>query len=217
MRNRGLAASRHFGQSLASVKAHTARGARRANAVRIIGGSWRGRVVRFNESDALRPTPDRVRETLFNWLGQDLSGRRCLDLFAGSGALGLESLSRSAAHVDFVDRSRQVCRRIGDTACDWGATRFRVHCCDALEFLEVRANPEHPMAPREQWDVAYLDPPFGKGLVSRCLELLAPLLNPGARVYFESEGELSPPQGWSIVRSGKAGMVRYGLVVWEKT
>lgn len=108
---------------------------RSANSVRIIGGCWRGRLIRFGRELPIRPTPDRVRETLFNWLGQDLTGKRCLDLFAGSGALGFEALSRNAAHVTFVDQSRAVCAQLRSTATTLDAARFEIRCCPAIEFV----------------------------------------------------------------------------------
>jgi len=132
------------------------------NRVRIIGGAWRSRVLRFPAVTDIRPTPDRVRETLFNWLGQDLTGRRCLDLFAGSGALGFEALSRGAAEVVMVERSRTVLGALRENGARLGAgaPRLRFVLGDALHFLD---------SPGEaSFDVVFVDPPYG----SRKLDLV---------------------------------------------
>jgi 16S rRNA (guanine966-N2)-methyltransferase len=112
-----------------------------ARLLRIIGGTWRGRRLRFAASADIRPTPDRVRETLFNWLGGHVGGARCLDLFAGSGALGLEALSRGAAHVQFIERDARTARELGRLLAEWGAHNAAVRRCDALRFLEEQGGP----------------------------------------------------------------------------
>src|SRR5215216_3941131 len=117
---------------MASAKSFT-RGAH-SRTLRIIGGAWRGRRFRFPAGE-IRPTPDRVRETLFNWLASRITGARCLDLFAGSGALGLEALSRGAADVVFVERERRAATAIEALLQEWGATNARVVCADALAWL----------------------------------------------------------------------------------
>lgn len=122
-----------------------------ARQLRIIGGTWRGRRFRFPPLPEIRPTPDRVRETLFNWLGSQVSGARCLDLFAGSGALGLEALSRGAAEVVFVERDRTAARELAARLAEWGAKGARVEQRDALQFLHGAARP---------FDIVFLDPPF---------------------------------------------------------
>lgn len=179
-----------------------ARSAKGANRVRIIGGEWRGRIVRFPDSIGLRPTPDRVRETLFNWLDQDLSGCRCLDLYAGSGVLGLEALSRGATEVILVERSRTVCRAIEAAAASLGASGMRVVCGDAIEFAA---------AARAKFDVVFVDPPYGAGLLAPTLARLPPLLAPGARVYFENDAPFDPGAGWRVLKRGRAGMVHFYL------
>src|SRR5690606_30100363 len=134
------------------------------NRLRIVGGTWRSRVLTFPDALGLRPTPDRVRETLFNWLGQDLTGRRCLDLFAGSGALGFEALSRNAAHVDMVERARSVhafLRRSAETL--QAGARLHLVLADALEFLR---------AAQGQYDVVFLDPPYDSALLVPALRAL---------------------------------------------
>jgi 16S rRNA (guanine966-N2)-methyltransferase len=177
-----------------------------ANRVRIIGGQWRGRVLRFPATEGLRPTPDRVRETVFNWLGQDLSGLRCLDLFAGSGAFGLESLSRHAREAVLVERSRRVCEALRTSAAALGATSARIVCADALEFAARAQGP---------FDVVFVDPPYGDGLLDRTLPLLPPLLAAGARVYLESDTAVALAPGWQVRREGRAGAVRFQLITWD--
>lgn len=173
------------------------------NRLRIIGGEWRSRVIRFPAAATLRPTPDRVRETLFNWLGQDLSGRVCLDLFAGSGALGFESLSRGARSVTFVDAAAQVRAHLGASAQALGAgARARIEAGDALEFLRRCA---------DGFDVIYLDPPFGAGWIERLWPALDKVLAQGGVVYVESETSFMAPAGWRILKSGRAGAVHFHL------
>jgi 16S rRNA (guanine966-N2)-methyltransferase len=179
--------------------------ARKANTVRIVAGTWRSRQVTFPAEAGLRPTPDRVRETLFNWLGQDLTGKRCLDLFAGSGALGFEALSRGAREVVFVERSAPIRRAIAANADRLAAERFRLVAGDALEFV---ANTP------ERFDVVFVDPPYGSGLVEAALPLLPRLLAADALVYVESDRAFSAAQPWLRVREGRAGAVHYCLIRW---
>lgn len=172
------------------------------NRVRIIGGEWRSRLVRFPPSGNLRPTPDRVRETLFNWLGQRLDGLAALDLFAGSGALGFEALSRGAARVVMVERDGRVAEGLRETARELGASGAQVVEADALAYLD-RAD--------ERFDIAFVDPPYASGLAARAMESLPPRLKPRARVYVESAVPLALAAPWRLLREGHAGAVRYGL------
>ncbi len=181
----------------------TSRGTPGRNRVRIIGGKWRSRVVQFPPAAALRPTPDRVRETLFNWLGQRLDGLACLDLFAGSGALGFEAASRGARHVVLVERDRETARSLRETAATLEATEVEVVAADGLEYLS-RA--------REAFDVVFLDPPFASDLAAVALAKLPRHLAPGARVYVESAAPLEGPGGWTVLRESRAGAVRYALL-----
>jgi 16S rRNA (guanine(966)-N(2))-methyltransferase RsmD len=176
-----------------------------ANRVRIIGGAWRSRVIRFAPSEDLRPTPDRVRETLFNWLGQDLSGMSCLDLFAGSGALGFEAASRGARQVVMVERDRAVFRALQDNARLLGAATVALHCADGLEFLRLDSG---------RYDVVFLDPPFRADLLPRVLPLLQPRLAAGALVHVETPRPLVLPASWQIRRSRRAGAVIHQLLNW---
>jgi 16S rRNA (guanine966-N2)-methyltransferase len=180
-----------------------------ARVLRIIGGTWRGRKLRFPAAALIRPTPDRVRETLFNWLGARVTGARCLDLFAGSGALGLEALSRGAAHVTFVECNAAAARGLRERLVEWGATdRARVVRSDAAKFLAGAAEP---------FDLVFLDPPFA----SRLLAEVAPRLESGgwlaagARIYVEcpARGGLPPlPAVWTALKAKQAGEVGYHLL-----
>ena len=180
--------------------------AARANRVRIIGGTWRSRIVTFPDAEGLRPTPDRVRETLFNWLGQDLAGKRCLDLFAGAGALGFEALSRGAAEVVMVERSRAVAAALRANAERLGARGLRVVESDALHFLA------DPTAGR--FDIVFVDPPFRSGLAERVLERLPAVLAEGGVVYVEGDAPLAQRPPWRVRRHARAGAVHYHLVDW---
>ncbi|HEY0634634.1 MAG TPA: 16S rRNA (guanine(966)-N(2))-methyltransferase RsmD [Gammaproteobacteria bacterium] len=178
------------------------------NQLRIIGGSWRSRRLAFPEVEGLRPTPDRVRETLFNWLMPVIHGARCLDLFTGSGALGLEALSRGAASVVLLDRDARVIATLRchlQTLKAEGATLLQQN---ALDYLQGEATP---------FDIVFLDPPFRQGLLQPALQLLHDRgwLAPGARLYIEQESEqpqVALPEGWELLRELKAGQVACRLV-----
>ena len=185
---------------------HVRRGAS-ARVLRIIGGTWRGRKLRFPGGADIRPTPDRVRETLFNWLGARIAGARCLDLFAGSGALGLEALSRGAAHVSFVEQDARAARELALRLVEWQAQGGRVVRADALRFLAGAAEP---------FQVVFLDPPFASDLLGRAASALATRawLAPEALLYVESaaRGELPPlPADWRLLKAKQAGEVGYYL------
>lgn len=181
----------------------------KGNQVRIIGGDWRSRRISFPDHEGLRPSADRVRETLFNWLGQDLGGKRCLDLFAGSGALGFEALSRGAACVVMVEKSRRVCDALRRNAELLAAKNLQLHCADALEFATAAAADA-----AARFDVVFLDPPFRSTIVAQALPRVAPLLRPQARVYVESATAFVPSEGWRILKQGRAGQVHYTLVTY---
>jgi 16S rRNA (guanine966-N2)-methyltransferase len=172
------------------------------NRVRIIAGKWRSRIVKFPAAAQLRPTPDRVRETLFNWLGQRLDGLACLDLFAGSGALGFEALSRGASRVVMVERDRDIARGLRESALTLEAAGLDVVESDALAYV-TRAG--------ERFDLVFLDPPYATDLAVRSMAALPPRLNPGARVYIESGAALDPGAPWRLLREDRAGAVRYAL------
>ncbi|MCG6932202.1 MAG: 16S rRNA (guanine(966)-N(2))-methyltransferase RsmD [Gallionella sp.] len=173
------------------------------NKVRIIGGELRSRVISFPDADGLRPTPDRVRETLFNWLGQTLYGRACLDLFAGSGALGFEAASRGAEKVVMVELDRAAMRALQDNIGKLGCANVSVQGQDGLEFVLRNA---------DKYDVIFLDPPFQKDYLPRLLEILPERLNENGVVYVESGTAIEVPPSWRTVKSGKAGQVHYQLL-----
>lgn len=183
--------------------------ARGSNQVRIIGGRFRGRRLEFPDHEGLRPTPDRVRETLFNWLTPSVVGARCLDAFAGSGALGFEAASRGAREVVMLERAAPVARRLAAHAETLSASSIQVCQADALAWLEGAAEP---------FDLVFLDPPFARDLLGPVIARLAEhgWIAPGGRVYIESASGagLPPlPPGWELVRDKTAGQVRYGLVM----
>jgi 16S rRNA (guanine966-N2)-methyltransferase len=184
---------------------------RRRQQLRIIGGRWRSRRLYFDPIEGLRPTPDRVRETLFNWLSPIIAGARCLDLFAGSGALGIEALSRGAAAVVFVERQPRAVRRLRENLALLGDTAAQIECADALSWLQGRASAA------DAFDIVFLDPPFGQGLLEPACAALAQhgWLRPAACVYLEMERTLQPqlPAGWQIARAQTAGQISYCLAV----
>jgi len=157
-------------------------------------------------SPDLRPTPDRVRETLFNWLGQDLSGQACLDLFAGSGALGFEAASRGAACVVMVERDRDALANLRASRDALAADRVEIVADDAFAYLAHA---------RQRFDVVFLDPPFRQNALPAALAALPPHLNPGARVYVESAQPLQPQPPWGELRRKRAGQVSYQLLQWS--
>jgi len=177
-----------------------------AHRVRIVGGAWKRTPLQVPDAPGLRPTPDRVRETLFNWLGQTLDGLRCLDAFAGSGALGLEAASRGAARVLMIERDRVALAAIRRAIERLGASQVELVAGDALAEIVRRA------VAGERFDLVFLDPPFGQGLADEALRRLGPLLAPGARVYVESEAPLVAPAGFHVVRADRAGHVHYHLL-----
>jgi len=206
-----------------------------ARVLRIIGGAWRGRRLRFPAQATIRPTPDRVRETLFNWLGNEVVGARCLDLFAGSGALGLEALSRGAVSVQFIERDRVAARELARILEEWGpprATEVRarpvppapqvqppqvrawdVRRADALAWLTERAVGEQSVP----FDIVFLDPPFDSGLVSTAAERLegGGWLTERALIYIEHATRAGLPRlpaHWTVRKSGHAGEVEYHLL-----
>jgi 16S rRNA (guanine966-N2)-methyltransferase len=178
------------------------------NSVRIIGGIWRGRRVHFPDMPALRPTPDRVRETLFNWLQHSLEGTRCLDLFAGSGALGLEALSRGAAEVVFVEQFPAASRTLQEQLTRLGGEgKGRVMEMGAARFLRSTPKP---------FDIVFLDPPFGTDALAEYIPMLdgGDWLKVGGLVYLENErtaGAPALPDHWELLKSKSAGEVGYHL------
>ncbi|TAJ03216.1 16S rRNA (guanine(966)-N(2))-methyltransferase [Pectobacterium versatile] len=180
-----------------------------AGQIRIIGGQWRGRKLPVPDSPGLRPTTDRVRETLFNWLAPVIQQARCLDCFAGSGALGLEALSRYAAHATLLEMERAVAQQLTQNLALLRAENAEVVNTDALSWL---AKPGTP------FDVVFLDPPFRKELLNNTLALLEQQgwLAPDAWIYVETEAEnaqLTIPENWQLHREKIAGQVAYRLYI----
>jgi 16S rRNA (guanine966-N2)-methyltransferase len=179
------------------------------NSIRIIAGIWRGRRVNFPDMPGLRPTPDRVRETLFNWLQHSVVDSRCLDLFAGSGALGLEALSRGAKTVVFVEQAQRAARGLGAELVGLkGVSRSRVVEMGASRFLRT---------PGEAFDLVFLDPPYHKDALAEFIPLLdaGDWVKPGGLVYLENErvaGAPGLPPHWELLKSKSAGEVGYHLV-----
>jgi 16S rRNA (guanine966-N2)-methyltransferase len=178
------------------------------NTLRIIGGQWRGRKLKFPEIDAIRPTPDRVRETLFNWLQHNIVGARCLDLFAGSGALGIEALSRGAVETVFVDREPAVAKYLRETMALLKAEGADVIVADANKWLSSNSS--------KPFDIVFLDPPFADSELRRTCGLLESQnwLASDAYIYIEcssTNGAPSLPANWSLIKSKTAGQVGYYL------
>ena len=171
--------------------------------VRITGGEWRSRLIQVADAEGLRPTPDRVRETLFNWLGQDLAGLTCLDLFAGSGILGFEAASRGAAHVTLVEKSRRVFEQLRHNAGAFACERLELVCCDAVKF---------PASPARRYDLVFLDPPYHRGWLDSVAPLLEGWTTPTARLYVEAEHRLERLGAWHVAKQGQAGQVYFHLL-----
>ncbi len=172
--------------------------------IRITGGDCRSRLITVADLPGLRPTPDRVRVTLFNWLGQDLTGLSCLDLFAGSGILGFEAASRGAAPVTLVERDRRACAALRRNANTLVISGVEIESCGALEFA---------VSPRRRYDLIFLDPPYHAGWLARVAPLLDGLATTAARVYAEAERPLEGlgDAAWRCLRRGRAGQVHFHL------
>lgn len=185
------------------------------NQVRIIGGAWKGRKLRFPPRSPLRPTLGRARETLFNWLVADIRDARCLDLFAGSGCLGFEALSRGAMSATFVDQDAATVAALKANAHDLNAGAARIHHARALNFLKRYASDQKSV---DRFDLVFLDPPFDSPLlINKSLELLASLslLNDAALVYVEYNRHGAPDLTsgqWSLIKSASAGESQFGLL-----
>jgi 16S rRNA (guanine966-N2)-methyltransferase len=175
--------------------------------VRIISGLWKGRKLPVHDAQGLRPTTDRVKETLFNWLAQEIPHSKCLDVFSGSGGLGFEAASRQAELVTMVELNAQAFRQIKENIGRVGATNIEVHHGDALQFLGQ---------PGQAYDVVFIDPPFRQGLLAETIDKLESngWLAENAVVYIETEKELKLPdlpEHWQQVKEKIAGQVCYRL------
>jgi 16S rRNA (guanine966-N2)-methyltransferase len=180
------------------------------NRINIIGGEWRSRQISFYEIPGLRPTPSRVRETLFNWLQMDIPGSRCLDLYAGSGALGFEAASRGAKAVVQVEQDGTACRALHENALKLNADQIKIVQSDVFRFLG--ANNAEP------FDIVFLDPPFGKNMTVQTCQWLEDKgwLSQHAKIYVEAESGNKSLEGlpgnWQILKSKTAGEVSYHLL-----
>jgi 16S rRNA (guanine966-N2)-methyltransferase len=177
--------------------------------LRIVAGNWRSRLLDIADVPGLRPTSERVRETLFNWLTPRIGGARCLDLFAGTGALGLEALSRGASGVVFVESSARAAAALRKNVETLGATDALIAEADAFDYL--RRTTDGP------FDIVFLDPPFAADSLDELCRLLAQgsLLAKGARVYVEEDRgspSVTLPEGWRVLKTKTAGNVRYSLL-----
>jgi len=209
-----LAKAKNTGKNRGPTRANEPLGVARAassssRVLRIIGGRHRGRRLQFPAGVDIRPTPDRVRETLFNWLQPRIAEARVLDLFAGSGALGLEALSRGAAQVTFIEKDRRAAMALATLSREWQESAASIVCADALAWLAAPAD----AAP---FDIVFLDPPYDAHLLSATAAALVASgrLAPDARVYLErrARDEMPAlPAGWQSVRDGRAGEVGYHL------
>lgn len=185
----------------------------RNNHLRIIAGKWRGRKVQFPDSQGLRPTSDRVRETLFNWLAPVINNARCLDLFSGSGALSLEALSRGAAEVTMIDASARVSEQLRQNLKMLECSNANVLTKDSISWLKETNSKE------KSFDIVFIDPPFNQQLVVPSCELLdrQGLVDKGSYIYIETEANLplQLPSSWQIHREKQAGQVAYYLCIKE--
>lgn len=176
--------------------------------MRLIGGQWKRSKLPVADAPGLRPTPDRVRETLFNWLGQDLTGWRCLDAFAGTGALGFEAASRGATEVVLLERDIKLVASLQASKARLEARAIRVETADALAWMQ--------RAPHGSFDLVFLDPPFDTNMFEPALRAAIPLLSPAGYIYLEAdrafENALLRPLGLQVFRSGRAGAVHYHLL-----
>ena len=166
---------------------------KKQNTVRINAGEWRSRLLKFPDAEGLRPTPERVRQTVFNWLGQDLTGLNCLDLFAGTGVMGFEALSRNARTAVLVEKTPAALK----------ADAAKVFNIDALSFLAHN---------RESFEVIFLDPPYNQGWLAKVLPLLPANLSPDGVVYVEAEFSIEEDATWRVIKQSKAGNVFYHLL-----
>ncbi|HSH97026.1 MAG: 16S rRNA (guanine(966)-N(2))-methyltransferase RsmD [Methylophilaceae bacterium] len=173
------------------------------NKVRISGGEWRSRMVTFPDLPGLRPTPDRVRQTLFNWLGQDLEGLVCLDLFSGTGVMGFEALSRGAKQVVMVEKAAAAYKSLQQNKQQLNATEAHIFTMDALQFLAKN---------QLVFDVIFLDPPYNHGWLAKLLPTLSSHLSSEGVIYAEAEFAIEDDDHWQVIKHGKAGNVYYHLL-----
>ncbi|MDO9392620.1 16S rRNA (guanine(966)-N(2))-methyltransferase RsmD [Methylotenera sp.] len=180
---------------------------KKLNTVRINAGEWRSRLIKFPDATGLRPTPERVRQTVFNWLGQDLTGQACLDLFAGTGVMGFEALSRGAITATLVEKSMPAYKAMLENKQLLKAENANVLHQDALQFLNTN---------KQKFNLIFLDPPYNEAWLPKVLPLLAEHLQNEGLVYVEAEYALESTQGnaqgWQVIKQSRAGNVFYHLL-----
>lgn len=175
------------------------------NTVKIIGGRYRGYKLQFPSALGLRPTANRIRETVFNWLMDEVAESHCLDLFTGSGALGVEALSRGARSITLIEHNKKVWLNLREQLAKFNPAQIRLIQTSAFEFLEHAD---------KAYDLIFLDPPFGRDYITPCLNLLLrhKAIHSGSRVYLESEQAWELDDNWTTVKHKMAGHVHYGLI-----
>jgi 16S rRNA (guanine966-N2)-methyltransferase len=176
---------------------------RALNQVRISAGVWRSRLLKFPDAEGLRPTPERVRITVFNWLGQDMAGKNCLDLFAGTGAFGFEALSRNAKSVTMVENARSVYNALLQNQIMLKAENCQILNQDALIYLAQNT---------QKFDVIFCDPPFNKDWLKNLLPILNQHLSADGLLYVEAEFSIESDTTWQVTKQNKAGNVYYHLL-----
>jgi 16S rRNA (guanine966-N2)-methyltransferase len=175
----------------------------KTNQVRINAGVWRSRMLKFPDVEGLRPTPERVRITVFNWLGQDLTGKTCLDLFAGTGAFGFEALSRNAKNVTMIENSNAAFKALLQNQTMLKAENCQILNQDALLFLSNNS---------QKFDVIFCDPPYNKGWLDKLLPVLNQQLTENGALYVEAEFAIKSDLTWHVKKQDKAGNVVYHLI-----
>lgn len=176
---------------------------KKQNVIRINAGVWRSRLLKFPDVEGLRPSPERVRQTVFNWLGQDLTGQVCLDIFAGTGAFGFEALSRNAKYVTMVEYAKVASQSLSQNQVLLKAEHCQILNMDAMQFL---ANNQ------QQFDVIFCDPPYQKQWLDKLLPVLGKHLNVDGVLYAEAEYEIESNEGWEVLKQSKSGNVYYHLL-----
>lgn len=189
------------------INLHIQMATQKFNTVRINAGEWRSRLIKFPDAAGLRPTPERVRQTVFNWLGQELTGQTCLDLFAGTGVMGFEALSRGATSVTLVEKSMPAYKALLESKQLLKAENAQILHQDAMVFLSSN---------QQKFNLIFLDPPYNQQWLTKVLLLVAKHLKPDGLVYAEAEYALDEAtefaEGWQVVKQSKAGNVFYHLL-----
>lgn len=177
--------------------------AKKQNTVRINAGEWRSRVLQFPDAEGLRPSPERVRQTVFNWLGQDMTSKVCLDIFAGTGVFGFEALSRNAKSVVMVELSKQASKSLSQNKTLLKAENCQILNMDAMQFLASN---------QQRFDLIFCDPPYEKQWLDKLLPILGEHLSDKGVLYVEAEFQIESNDTWEVLKQSKAGKVYYHLL-----